>query len=305
MFFIDNLFQSTPKPAGGIRSRIPVTTSWPCLTKRYADYLVIISPQSNAYNFQALGDRRALVSTQMGEPQTPQMAKCSQITVPQLDHVHCLHLFDRESSLHFADQLSFWLGKENCTIPIRPLPAKAKLSHVCQRLKGKEPFYLLLDNTEEYLLQASLLLKTIPSRLRAGVKTILLLKQGEAPPGRRNPWSKPWAHVCTTSSVLWIPGCTCPRIPNSWKSAATPNTDGSPVKSPGLALASSFPRGRQRFCLHRGHPSPGRAWSGVRRHRWLQHRCRHRSTLGAGSRCYPTRGVRQEIQQMDAPPPAF
>ena len=117
----------------------------------------------------------------------PKWQSTAKLQFRELDHVHCIHLFDSESSLLFADQLSFWLGKEGCSIPIRPLPANAKLSQVCHRLKGKQPFYLLLDNTEEYLLQASLLLKSIPALLRAGVKTILLLKQGEAPPREKQP----------------------------------------------------------------------------------------------------------------------
>jgi NTE family protein len=105
----------------------------------------------------------------------------------ELDQVHCLHLFDSVSSLLFADQLTFWLGEEGCEIPIRPLPAQAKLSHIIHRLEGRQPFYLLLENSEEYFLQASLLLKSIPSELRTAVKTILLLKQGEAPPREKRP----------------------------------------------------------------------------------------------------------------------
>lgn len=117
----------------------------------------------------------------------PKWQSTANLDFQELDHVHCLHFFDSECAILFADQLSHWLAKENCGIHIRPLPAHSSRAQICRRLEGHQPFYLLLENTEECLLQASLLIKSIPLEFRSGIKSILLLKQGEKPPPEKRP----------------------------------------------------------------------------------------------------------------------
>jgi len=125
-------------------------------------------------------------------------------------YVHFLHLNDSELARLFAEHLCPLVEAENCFLHLLALPAGITRSQIIHRLETQHCLYLLLDNTEEALLQASLLLKSIPSELRMRIRLVLLLKKKEKAPEDKRPLEQtlgvPIRHIIRPlSSSLNIP----------------------------------------------------------------------------------------------------
>ncbi len=103
----------------------------------------------------------------------------------EVKYVYFLHLHDSEVARLFAETLAPYVKKENCELPLHALPSGITFSQIQHRLETQRILYLLLDNDEQSKLQASLLLKSLPERLRRRVRSILLLKEGEVAPANR------------------------------------------------------------------------------------------------------------------------
>lgn len=100
-------------------------------------------------------------------------------------YVYFLHLNDSEVARLFVERLMPLVQKENCDLPLHALPSGINFSQIQHRLESQRFLFVLLDNDDQSLLQASLLLKSLPEILRIRVRLVLLLKENEnAPPSR-------------------------------------------------------------------------------------------------------------------------